>query len=171
MQVGTSRSAWVRYLVCVIISTETAVRYASESCDEYINYTQLYQKSFRVVIHLLTDIYVWVNSSVASAYQSLGDNWWRIRAYRIWCEYFFSIHALVFGYDWWSLKRLFEYTQMSMRQQTYCIVYTAFYLMSANIRLKQTWYFDCLDVTWAPNSRSYTMQWCFGCTTWLRKLS
>jgi len=28
------------------MSTETAVRYASECCDEYINYTQLYTEEF-----------------------------------------------------------------------------------------------------------------------------
>jgi len=27
-----------------------------------------------------------------------------------------------------------------MRQQTYCIVFTVFYLMSDDIRLKQAWY-------------------------------
>ena len=34
-----------------------------------------------------------------------------------------------------SMQRLIDYDEMSMRQQTYCIVSTVFYLMSADIRL------------------------------------
>jgi len=73
MQVGTSRSAWVRCLVCVVISTETAVRYASECCDEYINYTQLYTEEFEWWFANSHTSTFELNSSVASAYQSLGD--------------------------------------------------------------------------------------------------
>ena len=45
-----------RYFVCVIITVDYAVHYASECCDEYKTYTTLYRR-VRVVFRFLAHLY------------------------------------------------------------------------------------------------------------------
>ena len=63
------------------MSTETAVRYASECCDEYNTYTTL-SEEFRVVFRF-THTSTFELIPVASAYQSLGDSWWKNPAFSV----------------------------------------------------------------------------------------
>ena len=68
-----------------ITSTESAVQYnmlasaVTLCCDECSTCATL-SEEFRVVFRFTHTSTFELNSSVASAYQKLGDKWWRIRA-------------------------------------------------------------------------------------------